>query len=564
MLKIGEIPSLGKVAKLSVKSDFAAIACDAGNSVEVFPTTGPGKFSTIARLANHPTVVDSLCWDPHSDHSLVTGCQGGSVWLWDVATETQQSIFPGHRSNCTSLAFHPFGNFFASGSADSNIKIWDTRTAKCIQTYRSHMCTVTSLTFSPHGRWLASGDEDGVIRMFDLSSGKELCCLESHTGQISCLDFHPTDFFFISGSVDRTIKLWTCESGFELAGSSEPETTPVRVVKFNQHGNGLTVVSDDCLKRFELNSELKRIACVSADQLGWKRVLDACVRDDGVVTAVANTGERGLSIWSTDPGNTTKKSPKKVLTPIMTASDSGDEVVVSRKENRPPPIPRSPSSQSSNSSNNCSSSSGVKSVLNKRLIAARTIASMWTSGNPRTAIDEAISSDDPFVFISLLNAVANERSRVGLSIDSCSQILSHVLDIGLLALPYSPSPQFISQCQALPFSKKIPLASSSGEARAFSSSQVNELSSIVSSGLAVVMTFAKRLGPTLVDIRKSAAHGESNARELAREDRAEKAERCLEQFESIGNIVRVDLKSTRLLKREKEELLTEIMALIQS
>ena len=29
----------------------------------------------------------------------------------------------GHRSNCVSVDFHPYGDFFASGSSDTNLKV---------------------------------------------------------------------------------------------------------------------------------------------------------------------------------------------------------------------------------------------------------------------------------------------------------------------------------------------------------------------------------------------------------------------------------------------------------
>ena len=178
-------------------------------------------------------------------------------------------------------------------------------------------------------------------------------------------------------------------------------------------------------------------------------------------------------------------------------------------------------------------------------------------------MDEAIHSDDPFVFVSLLNAIANERSRVGLSIDSCLQILSHVLEIGLLSLPYTPSSKFVSQCSALPFSKPLPVATSSEQARGFPSSSVADLSSVVGSAVAAVLTFVKRLGPTLVDIKRTSPAIESNVREIAREDRAEKASKCLELLNDIGEVLRADLRNSKLLRREKEELVTEIIALIQ-
>ena len=44
----------------------------------------------------------------------------------------------GHRSSCLSVAFHPFGDFVASGSLDTNLKVWDLRLKECIQTYKGH------------------------------------------------------------------------------------------------------------------------------------------------------------------------------------------------------------------------------------------------------------------------------------------------------------------------------------------------------------------------------------------------------------------------------------------
>lgn len=43
----------------------------------------------------------------------------------------------GHRTACSAVEFHPYGEFFASGSVDTNLKIWDLRRKSCIQTYKA-------------------------------------------------------------------------------------------------------------------------------------------------------------------------------------------------------------------------------------------------------------------------------------------------------------------------------------------------------------------------------------------------------------------------------------------
>jgi katanin p80 WD40 repeat-containing subunit B1 len=73
--------------------------------------------------------------------------------------------FNGHKSNCVSLEFHPFGEFFASGSLDTDLKIWDLRRKGCIQTYRGHSKGVKTIRFSPDGRWVISGGEDGLVKV---------------------------------------------------------------------------------------------------------------------------------------------------------------------------------------------------------------------------------------------------------------------------------------------------------------------------------------------------------------------------------------------------------------
>lgn len=71
----------------------------------------------------------------------------------------------GHRSNCISVDFHPFGEFFASGSLDTNLKIWDIRRKGCIHTYKGHTRGVNAIRFTPDGRWIVSGGEDNIVKV---------------------------------------------------------------------------------------------------------------------------------------------------------------------------------------------------------------------------------------------------------------------------------------------------------------------------------------------------------------------------------------------------------------
>lgn len=88
----------------------------------------------------------------------------------------------GHRSNCTAVDFHPFGEFFASGSLDTNLKIWDIRRKGCIHTYKGHTRGVNALRFTPDGRWVVSGGEDNTVKVG--TDSLVFLCLFLHTHKI--------------------------------------------------------------------------------------------------------------------------------------------------------------------------------------------------------------------------------------------------------------------------------------------------------------------------------------------------------------------------------------------
>lgn len=87
-----------------------------------------------------------------------------SLWLALFLLVVVRTL-TGHRSNCTSVDFHPFGEFFASGSLDTNLKIWDIRKKGCIHTYKGHTRGVNAIRFTPDGRWVVSGGEDNTVKV---------------------------------------------------------------------------------------------------------------------------------------------------------------------------------------------------------------------------------------------------------------------------------------------------------------------------------------------------------------------------------------------------------------
>ena len=123
-----------------------------------------GKPQPVLRLTGHTSSVECVAFDAEEEvrsnlyqHSadasfpltrlqvIVAGNQSGTVKLWDLEQAKVIRTLLGHRAPCISVEFHPYGDFFASGSLDTNLKIWDIRRKSCIQTYKGHTQGVSGI-----------------------------------------------------------------------------------------------------------------------------------------------------------------------------------------------------------------------------------------------------------------------------------------------------------------------------------------------------------------------------------------------------------------------------------
>lgn len=67
------------------------------------------------------------------------------------------------------MDFYSIGEFFASGSLDTNLKIWDIRLKGFIHTYKGHSPGVNSIKFSLDGHWVVLGGEDNGVNSIKFS-----------------------------------------------------------------------------------------------------------------------------------------------------------------------------------------------------------------------------------------------------------------------------------------------------------------------------------------------------------------------------------------------------------
>ncbi|MBW4493569.1 MAG: hypothetical protein KME26_10895 [Oscillatoria princeps RMCB-10] len=96
---------------------------------------------------------------------LASGCQDGSVKLWDLKTGQVQRILLGHSLAVNCVAISADGKVLASGSGDKTVKLWNAHTGELLQTLEDHAERVAAVAFSPDGKTLVSGSQDETVKV---------------------------------------------------------------------------------------------------------------------------------------------------------------------------------------------------------------------------------------------------------------------------------------------------------------------------------------------------------------------------------------------------------------
>ena len=175
-------------------------------------------------------------------NTLASGGWGKAVYLWDVASGKQKTVFTGHKEWAVqSIAFSPDGTTLASGGADKDIYLWDVASGKQKAVLPGHTRDVQIVAFSPDGSLLASGGHDKTVRVWDVASRhlKALLIADKNTGDINGLAFSPDGTILVScGEWDNSVRLWDVASWKEksvLTGHIDS----VRSVAFSPDGSTL-------------------------------------------------------------------------------------------------------------------------------------------------------------------------------------------------------------------------------------------------------------------------------------------------------------------------------------
>ncbi|MCG9128185.1 sigma-70 family RNA polymerase sigma factor [Candidatus Poribacteria bacterium] len=144
------------------------------------------------------------------------------VWLYDVKTGKEISIFPG---SCQSLAFSPDGRFLANGGggvSGQELQLWDLGTAKKI-VLTGLLSPASELYISKDGKTLISlGNNGDTIGRLDMATkernvDKIKGRWKKHRIKYGIEPYDLTNDLFAIGMIDGNIELWDTNLGIKLS-----------------------------------------------------------------------------------------------------------------------------------------------------------------------------------------------------------------------------------------------------------------------------------------------------------------------------------------------------------
>jgi WD repeat-containing protein 61 len=155
------------VLSVAYSPDGRRLACGAmGGTVAVFDTATQQLLHTLPGLSKG---VRSLAWSS-SGSLLAAACDDGHAHVYDAASGQLVSDLAGHSGAVLGVALTPDGTAAVTGGGDGSVRLWDVRTGACSQVLSGdHSLAVWGVAVSPSGGLVATCSDDHSLALLSLS-----------------------------------------------------------------------------------------------------------------------------------------------------------------------------------------------------------------------------------------------------------------------------------------------------------------------------------------------------------------------------------------------------------
>lgn len=160
----------------------------------------------------HSSWVSAVAWSPEGQ-SIASGGWDNTVQVWTATTLQTLVSLTGHTQPVKAVAWSPDGAYLASASWDNTVRILHVATKDELPLYDGHSAQVEDVAWSPDGTLVASAGHDGRVLVWKSSNRRTVCTYTGHTETVWSLSWSPNGQSIASASQDGTVHVWNATTG---------------------------------------------------------------------------------------------------------------------------------------------------------------------------------------------------------------------------------------------------------------------------------------------------------------------------------------------------------------
>lgn len=165
------------------------------------------KGEELRTLEGHVGPVQSM--EVAEDGSKAVSCSGASVIVWDLDEgKALTSLRDNSDLEVNCVAFTQDGASIVCGCVGGSMEIWNLETGELNRTLLGHAGSVNDVACFPDGLRIISASDDKTARIWELSTGRILKSISGHDGPLSSVAIGREGKLVVSGGADGEVHLW--------------------------------------------------------------------------------------------------------------------------------------------------------------------------------------------------------------------------------------------------------------------------------------------------------------------------------------------------------------------
>ncbi len=182
----------------------------------------------LKAIVSHESPVAAAAFSPDGT-AVVSGCDDGTVRLWDTATGKPIGPPMHHPASVFAVAYSPDGKTVISGYSDGTARLWDVATGQSLGSPLRHEGAVRAVACSPNGRTILTGSTDRMARLWNTATLIPICQPSVHDDAVTAVAFSPDGKTFLTGCEDVSARFWDAGTGKPIGLPLQPGPAAVAV-----------------------------------------------------------------------------------------------------------------------------------------------------------------------------------------------------------------------------------------------------------------------------------------------------------------------------------------------